>query len=64
MTAEQFQQWRLAVIMQVESGKEETSKFADQVEQHDPQAAALLRQVGEATEALSAHLQQGLEDKG
>lgn len=58
MSEEEFQQWALAVIMSVEQGKEQGDQFCSQVEQHDKQAAALLRSVREKTAELSAHLQQ------
>lgn len=43
MTKEQFQQWAMAVVLHVEQGKEESAQFVGQVEEHDKEAAALLR---------------------
>lgn len=58
MSKEEFEQWALAVVMQVEQGREQADQFIAQVEEHDKEAAALLRQRQEATVGLSDHLKQ------
>jgi len=63
MTKEQYQQWAMAVVMQVEASKEESEAFAKMVDQHDKGAAAMLRKLNKQAEELSTHLQKSL-DKG
>jgi len=63
MDKEQFQQWAIAVVMQVEAGKEESEAFAKMVEQVDKGAAAMLRKLNKQAEELSTYLQKTL-DKG
>lgn len=64
MSKEQFRQWAMAVTLQVEGGKDESEQFAQMVEQHDKQAAALLRKLSAVADELSAHLQTGLDKQG
>lgn len=56
MTKEQFQQWAMAVVVSVEEQRESADQFAAQLEEHDPEAAALLRKNTEASRALADHL--------
>lgn len=60
MTKQEFQQWAAAVVEHVESNREEAEQFARQVEQHDKQAAALVRRNVETLDELAAHLRTQL----
>ena len=60
MTKEEFQQWAMAVVEHVESTKGEAEQFANMVEEHDKQAAALIRKNTESVQALADHLRSKL----
>jgi len=60
MTKQEFRQWAIAVVQHVESQGEEAEQFAQQVEEHDKQAAALIRKNTESVQALADHLRSKL----
>lgn len=60
MTKQEFQQWAVAVVQHVEGQKEEAEEFAQQVEEHDKEAAALIRRNTESVQALADHLRTKL----
>jgi len=60
MTKEEFEGWAGAVVAHMEHSEEEAKNFADQVEEHDKEAAAYIRKEYKLLSDLAAHLKERL----